>query len=37
MCQTPDWSIGDKYLRENAPELAPLIAKYAPCPLKARP
>ena len=37
MCQTPDWSIGDKYLRENAPELAPLISKYAPCPLKARP
>ena len=37
MCQTPDWSIGDKYLRENAPELAPLIAKYAPCPLKSRP
>lgn len=37
MCQTPDWSIGDKYLRENAPELAPLIAKYTPCPLKARP
>ena len=36
MCQTPDWSVGDKYLRENAPELAPLIAKYAPCPLKAR-
>lgn len=37
MCQTPDWSLGDKYLRENAPELAPLISKYAPCPLKARP
>ena len=37
MCQTPDWSLGDEYLRENAPELAPLIAKYAPCPLKSRP
>ena len=37
MCQTPDWSLGDKYLRENAPELAPLISKYAPCPLQARP
>ncbi|MGM9569642.1 MAG: DNA-3-methyladenine glycosylase family protein [Phascolarctobacterium sp.] len=37
MCQTPDWSLGDKYLRENAPELAPLVEKYAPCPLKAKP
>ena len=37
MCQTPDWSLGDKYLRENAPELAPIVAKYAPCPLKAKP
>ena len=37
MCQTPDWSLGDNYLRENAPELAPLVAKYAPCPLKAKP
>ncbi|EKC66055.1 DNA-3-methyladenine glycosylase II, partial [human gut metagenome] len=37
MCQTPDWSLGDKYLRENAPELAPLISKYAPCPLQERP
>ena len=37
MCQTPDWSLGDKYLRENAPELAPFVDKYAPCPLQARP
>lgn len=37
MCQTPDWSLGDKYLRENAPELAPLVEKYAPCPLQAKP
>ena len=37
MCQTPDWSLGDKYLRENAPELAPFVDNYAPCPLQARP
>ena len=37
MCQTPDWSLGDKYLRENAPELAPFVDKYSPCPLQARP
>ncbi len=37
MCQTPDWSVGDRYLRENAPELAPLVGKYAPCPLRAKP
>lgn len=37
MCQTPDWSIGDRYLRENVPELAPLVNQYAPCPLKAKP
>ncbi len=30
MCQTPDWSLGDNYLRENAPELVSLINKYAP-------
>lgn len=36
MCQTPDWSIGDRYLRENAPELAPLVDKFAPCPLKPK-
>ena len=22
MCQTPDWSVGDRYLRENVPEFA---------------
>ncbi len=37
MCQTPDWSAGDRYLRENAPELAPLVERYSPCPLKAKP
>lgn len=37
MCQTPDWSLGDKYLRETVPELAPLVDKYAPCPLRAKP
>ena len=37
MCQTPDWSLGDKYLRENAPELAPFVDKYSPCPLQAQP
>ena len=37
MCQTPDWSLGDKYLRENAPELTPFVDKYSPCPLQARP
>lgn len=36
MCPTPDWSIGDRYLRENAPELAPLVDKFAPCPLKPK-
>ncbi len=36
MCQTPDWSLGDNYLRENAPELASLVEKYSPCPLKAK-
>ena len=37
MCQPPDWSLGAKYLRENAPELAPFVDKYSPCPLQARP
>lgn len=37
MCQTPDWSAGDRYLRENVPELAPLVEKYSPCPLRAKP
>lgn len=31
---TPDWSLGNKYLLENAPELAPLIKKYAPCTMQ---
>jgi len=36
MCQPPDWSQGDNYLRENAPELATIVAKYSPCPLKPK-
>lgn len=36
MCQPPDWSLGDKYLRENAPELAAIVAKYSPCTLKPK-
>lgn len=36
MCQTPDWSLGDRYLRENATELAPLIEKFSPCTLKPK-
>lgn len=36
MCQPPDWSIGDRYLRENAPELTPLIEKFSPCTLKPK-
>lgn len=36
MYQPPDWSQGDKYLRENVPELAPLVEKYSPCPLKPK-
>lgn len=34
MPATPDWSLGDKYLLENAPELKPLIEKYAPCTMQ---
>ena len=30
MCQAPDWSIGDRYLSENVPELAPLVRRYTP-------
>lgn len=36
MCQTPDWSLGDRYLRENATELAPIIEKFSPCTLKPK-
>lgn len=36
MCQPPDWSLGDNYLRENAPELATIVAKYSPCILKPK-
>ena len=34
MPATPDWSLGDNYLLENAPELKPLIEKYAPCTMQ---
>lgn len=30
----PDWSLGDKYLLQNAPELAPLIKEYSPCSMQ---
>ena len=36
MCQPPDWSLGDKYLRENAPELSAIVEKYSPCPLQPK-
>ena len=36
MCPTPLWSEGDRYLLQNAPELAPLIAKYSPCTLQPK-
>ncbi|MBQ7760298.1 MAG: hypothetical protein IJ376_04210, partial [Acidaminococcaceae bacterium] len=34
MCNTPNWSLGDAYLRANVPELAPLVDKFSPCPLQ---
>ncbi|MDD4320904.1 MAG: hypothetical protein PHH31_05065 [Acidaminococcaceae bacterium] len=33
MPQTPDWSVGDKYLLQAVPILEPLIKKYSPCTL----
>ena len=33
MPQTPDWSLGDKYLLQQVPILEPLIKKYSPCTL----
>lgn len=36
MCP-PDWSLGDNFLRENAPELAAIVAKYSPCTLQPKP
>lgn len=33
MPQTPDWSVGDKYLLQTVPLLEPLIKKYSPCTL----
>lgn len=37
MLKTPDWATGAKYLRENAPELIPLIDKFPVCELKPEP
>lgn len=28
MLTAPDWALGSRYLRENAPELVPFIDKY---------
>ena len=28
MLTAPDWALGSRYLRENAPELIPFIEKY---------
>lgn len=36
MMQAPDWTIGDSYLREHAPELAPIINKFSPCTLQPK-
>jgi len=33
MPQTPDWSLGDKYLLQEVPVLEALIKKYSPCTL----
>ncbi len=37
MLPAPDWSLGDRYLRANVPELAPLVERYSPCPLRPQP
>ena len=37
MHNTPDWADGARYLRENAPELIPMINKYPECNLKPEP
>ena len=34
MLTAPDWALGSRYLRENAPELIPFIEKYVPCNLQ---
>ena len=34
MLTAPDWALGSRYLRENAPELIPFIEKYGPCNLQ---
>jgi DNA-3-methyladenine glycosylase II len=36
MLKTPDWSKGEIYLLENAPELEPLIKRFSPCTLKVK-
>lgn len=34
MLTAPDWALGSRYLRENAPELVPFIDKYGECTLQ---
>lgn len=34
MLKNPDWTVGAEYLRENAPELIPLIDRFPVCELK---
>lgn len=34
MLTAPDWALGSRYLRENAPELVPFIDKYSECTLQ---
>ena len=34
MLTAPDWALGSRYLRENAPELIPFIEEYGPCNLQ---
>lgn len=36
MLKTPDWTIGESYLLENAPELKVLIKRFSPCTLKVK-
>lgn len=37
MLKTPDWAAGAEYLRDNAPELIPLIDRFPVCLLKPEP
>ena len=36
MLKTPDWTKGESYLLENAPELKLLIKRFSPCTLKVK-